>query len=386
MPQKHVLEAISTLVGFTIGAGVLGIPFVVAKAGFLTGLLNILLLGIFVLLINLYLGEVTLRTKGIHQLTGYAKIYLGKIGNYLMAISFIIFSYGALTAYIIKIGEFLNALLNPFFGGTSIFYSTIFFIMAFFIVYHGIKIIERSELWMVLLIIVIIVILSVLTIPNISTTNLSDFNVNNLFIPYGVVLFAFLATPAIPAMNEELKNNKKDLKKAIIIGSLIPLFVYVLFALIVVGVTGINTTDGAILGLANVLGGKMLILGSVFGILTMATSFIAVSFAVTQMYHFDYKLKKENASLLACFIPLIMALVINIANIKHAFFVVLDLTGSFGGSLAGILIILVWWKAKKLGNRKPEYTLPHLKVISLLLIFMFILGAIFKVQELLSFP
>jgi len=193
MPRKHLLGAISTLVGFTIGAGILGIPFVVAKAGFLTGILNILVIGIFILMLNLYLGEITLRTKGLHQLSGYARIYLGKIGNYLMVLSFAIFTYGALIAYIIKTGEFLNALLSPIFGGTNLIYSLLFFIISFVIVYEGIKIIEKSELSMVFLIFIIIIILAIVAIPNLNINNLTDFNVNNFFIPYGVVLFAFLA-------------------------------------------------------------------------------------------------------------------------------------------------------------------------------------------------
>lgn len=381
MPKKHLLESISTLVGFTIGAGILGIPFVVAKAGFLTGILNILILGVLVLILNLYLGEVTLRTKGIHQLTGYAKIYLGKSGNYLMSASFIIFAYGALIAYTIKTGEFLNALLKPIFGGTPALYSVIFLIASFIIVYEGIRIVEKSEVSMVLLIFIIIIILAIFTIPNLNTNNLTHFNINNFFIPYGVVFFAFLATPAIPAMNEELKNNKKDLKKAIIIGSLIPLLVYILFASIVVGVTGINTTDGAILGLANILGNKILILGSFLGILTMATSFIAVAFALREMYHFDYKLEKRISSILACFIPLIITLIIINSNIKNAFFKVLDITGSLGGSLAGILIILIWQKAKKSGNRKPEYILHKKNILSLIIILMLILGIMSKLYE-----
>lgn len=380
MPKKHLIEAISTLIGFTIGAGILGIPFVVAKAGFLTGILNILILGILILLLNLYLGEVTLRTKGIHQLTGYAKIYLGKIGNYLMIVSFIIFSHGALIAYIIKTGEFLNALLSPIFGGTIILYSLIFFIFSFIIIHEGIKIVEKSEVSMVLLIFIIIILLAIFAIPNLNTNNLTNFTINNFFIPYGVVFFAFLATPAIPEMNEELKNNKKELKKAIIIGSLIPIFIYILFALIVVGITGINTTDGAILGLANVLGNKILILGSILGILTMATSFIAVAFALTEMYHFDYKLKKKVSSILACFIPLIIALAIINSNIKNAFFRVLDITGSFGGSLAGILIVLIWWKAKRSGNRKPEFSIHKKDILNLIIILMLILGIIFKLH------
>ncbi len=326
----------------------------------------------------------TLRTKGIHQLTGYAKIYLGTFGNYLMSFSFIIFSYGALIAYIIKIGEFLNALLSPIFGGTNIIYSLLFFILSFIIVYEGIKIVERSEVLMVLFIFVIVIILAAFIIPIINVDYLTNFDITNFFIPYGVVLFAFLATPAIPLMNEELKNNKKDLKKAIILGSLIPLVIYILFALIVVGTTGNDTTDGAILGLASVLGSKMLILGTIFGILTMATSFIAVAFALTQMYHFDYGLKRENSSILSCFIPLILFIIMISLNIKNAFFRVLDLTGAFGGSLTGILIIMIWWKAKKLGNRKPEYNIKEKRISSFVLLVMFALGVIFEIINLLS--
>lgn len=383
MPKKHVISSISTLIGFTIGAGILGIPFVIAKAGFITGLLNIIVLGILILILNLYMGEVTLRTKGIHQLTGYARIYLGKIGYFLMAASFIIFSYGALTAYIIKTGEFLSALLSPLFGGMTIIYTLIIFIIFFIIVHKGLKIIEKSELSMVLLIIIIIIILTIFAVPHIDTNNLTNFNANNLFIPYGVIFFAFFAIPAIPEMNEELKKNKKDLKKAIIIGSLIPIIIYILFALIIVGITGINTTDGAILGLANVLGDKIMVLGTILGILTMTTSFIAVAFALTEMYHFDYKLKKNTSTILACFIPLIISLTIINSNIKNAFFKILDLTGSIGGSMAGILIVMIWLKAKKQGKRKPEFTIHKKNTLSLIIIIMLILGIVFKFYELL---
>jgi len=381
MPQKHLFSAISTLIGLTIGAGILGIPFVIAQAGFLTGIVNIIILGLLILLLNLYLGEVSLRTKGIHQLTGYAKIYLNDIGNLLMAASFIIFTHGALIAYIIKTGEFLNALISPILGGTPIIYSIIFTTLAFIVVYEGVKIVERSELYMVLSIIVIITLLAIFAIPNIEASNLTTFNINNLFIPYGVVFFAFLATPAIPEMNEELKDNKTYLKKAITIGSIIPIFVYLLFALIVVGISGPSTTDGAIIGLASILGGKILILGTILGILTMTTSFIAIAFALTEMYRFDYKLKDKTPSMFACFIPLTVALIILNSNIKNAFFKVLDITGSIGGSLTGILIIWIWWKAKKLGKRKPEYSLHKKNILGPIIILMMILGIAFKLYE-----
>ncbi|MBL7054751.1 amino acid permease [Candidatus Woesearchaeota archaeon] len=377
---KHFLAAIATLTGFIIGAGVLGIPYVMAKAGFLTGLIDLILIGIAILFLNLYTGEIALRTKGSHQLTGYANKYYGKEGKYLMAIFITIGLYGALSAYIVKGGQFLSALLTPTLGGTPLAYSIIFFTVFSILVFIGLRVIEKSELLMCVFFILIIFAILIFALPNINQQNLASFELKNIFIPYGVILFAFFGVAAIPEIREELKNNEKVMKKAIIIGSTIPIIIYIVFALVVVGASS-TVTDGAILGLSEVLGYKMLLLGVVFGILTIATSFIGVALALKETYMFDFRLKPFTSSIIACFIPLIMALIIITSDIKNAFFKVLDITGTFGGSLAAIFIVLIYFKAKKYGNRKPEYTIKH-NFLGFILILMFILGLLYKVLEL----
>jgi len=79
--KKKFWVATSILVGMCIGAGVLGIPYVAAQAGFLVALVYILLIGAIILAVNLYMGEISLRTKGEHQLIGYTKKYLGEKGK-----------------------------------------------------------------------------------------------------------------------------------------------------------------------------------------------------------------------------------------------------------------------------------------------------------------
>lgn len=71
-------SAVSTLVGTIIGAGILGIPYVVMQSGFGIGILNIITVYGMMILISLYTGEIVLRTKTHHQMIGYASIYLGK--------------------------------------------------------------------------------------------------------------------------------------------------------------------------------------------------------------------------------------------------------------------------------------------------------------------
>ena len=87
MNSLSTFRATALLCGTIIGAGVLGIPYVISKVGFIPGFFIILLIGLAMLMLNLLLGEVILRTPGNHQLPGYAERYLGKTGKKLMMFS-----------------------------------------------------------------------------------------------------------------------------------------------------------------------------------------------------------------------------------------------------------------------------------------------------------
>jgi amino acid permease len=62
--DREFLIALATLIGTAIGAGLFGLPYVVAKAGFFPSLMMMFLLGLLALVSNLMYGEIILRTKG----------------------------------------------------------------------------------------------------------------------------------------------------------------------------------------------------------------------------------------------------------------------------------------------------------------------------------
>ena len=76
-------------------------------------------------------------------------------------------------------------------------------------------------------------------------------------------------------MREVLVKNRGLMKKGILIGSLLPLIIYALFALAVVGVAGENTTEVANIGLY-MIGTFPLLLINIFAILAMGTSFLTL--------------------------------------------------------------------------------------------------------------
>src|SRR3989344_9482968 len=110
--KKEMWVAVWTLISIIIGAGVIGLPYIIQKAGFLTGLLVIILVVLIMTLINFYLAEIVLRTKNKHQIPGLGGIYLGKFGKYFISTFYVLGIYGALTAYIIAAGQVLSAIFN----------------------------------------------------------------------------------------------------------------------------------------------------------------------------------------------------------------------------------------------------------------------------------
>ena len=367
-----MLKASAILVGTTIGAGIFAIPYAVAQIGLIPGIFYLLGLGAVVLLLNLIYGEVILRTAGDHQLTGYSQIYLGKGGQRLASLALFIGLYGALLAYLIKIGEFLALIFNfPF----PLELSLVFFFFAVTVIFLGLKIVSQLELVLVSILLIFILFIACLGFPHIALSNFqfSVLNFKFLFLPYGVILFALTGSAAVPEMEEVLRSDNRDkakkLKKALILGSLIPLLAYLLFAIIIVGISGRQTSDDAISGLALFLPKWIVNLGAGLGILTMATSFLSLGYVLSEVWFRDFKLPRPAALILACSPPLVFFL-----TGARNFISVLEISGALTGSLSGILIILLHRKAQKIGRKQPAYHLKLPIAIYWLLIIIFCLG------------
>ena len=371
--EKRFFYAIATLVGTTIGAGVLGLPYVIAQAGIHIGIAAIIIIGVAIIMVNLYIGEIALRTKGNHQLTGYAQLYLGTNGKRLMTLTMMFLIYGAMTAYTIGVGE---ALTSVFPQVSSFAFSLLFFAAGAAVVYVGLKAVQESEFLLSALIIVILGLIAVISFysEHFVVANLTFLDLSKFAVPYGVILFAFLGSFAIPEMNEELGKKKKLLKKAIIIGGIVPIIGYALFVAAVVGVTGTDTSQIATIQLGEVLGQKMIVFANLFAVFAMTTSFLALGLALKEMYNYDYKLHKNLAWLLTCSVP-IAAFVLGFKE----FIILIGAVGAIAGGAIGVMTVLMHARAKKLGKRKPEFSIAEHRILSLLLIAMFVGGTLYQI-------
>jgi tyrosine-specific transport protein len=366
MVDKKVLTGTSILVGTCIGAGVLGIPYVAAQAGFLVAIIYIIIIGLITYLINLYLGEVSLRTKQKHQIVGYAEKYLGKRGKKLMEFATIFGIYAAIIAYMVGIGESISFLLfnNT---GYSIIFGALFGVFMSWVLWSGRKGLKKYEKIGVGIVLVLLIFIIIFFIPNIEFNNLLGFNSGNIFLPFGVILFALMSFHAIPEINIVLGRDKKKLKKIISLGTIISIIFYALFTLIVVGYMGIRTPEVATLAL-----GKIFV---VLGIFTMFTSYLSLGNSLEDDFIFDEHYRKRNAWLLTSMMPIFLFIVIQMFDF-FSFTTILSIGGVVSGGLASILILIMNKNSKKKSERKPEYSIKINKFIIALLSLIFITGII----------
>lgn len=363
----------SIIVGTTIGAGVLGIPYVAAQAGLLVTIAYIILLGFLILGVNMYLGEVILRTKKPHQIAGYAKRYFGRPGRIFTEFAVIFGIYSSLIAYMLGMGDSISYL---FFG--SVNYGVEFGVLTGVImsgfIWRGMKSLKKFERWGVSIVILLFISIFLVFVRDITIENILRTDTANIFLPFGVVLFALMSFHAIPEINLVIGKNKKLMKKILITGTIVSITLYILFTLVITGSQGLQTPQVATLAF-----------GSLFvflGILTMFTSYLALGNALDENFKIDDRMGKITSWFLASILPILTFIFIkSVAFEFFSFTKILSIGGVISGGAIGIMALLMAKKAKEKGERKPEYSLPINWFILIGLAAIFILGIIVGISS-----
>ncbi|MFA7244639.1 MAG: aromatic amino acid transport family protein [Candidatus Magasanikbacteria bacterium] len=369
-----LFQAIALIVTSTIGAGIFSLPYAISKSGLFVGLIYLILLGILIMGLNLMLGQVADETGEDMQLVGLAKKYLGRSGEILMTLLFYLMSFGVLVIYLIGEGEALYAL----FGGSKFMWSLVFLAVFSLLLFVGIRVVKIIDFFLSLSILAIILVIIWVSAPHVDYQNYVYTDLKNVFFPFGVILFAYSSITSIPEAHSLLKNKSKDLKKAIVISSLIVMVAYILFVIGVLGVTGNSTSELATIALGEKVGPKIFLFGNIFAILAMGTGFLMTGLSLKDSLVWDYKLSNIKSFLLTVLIPFII-----FALGVRQFIAMIDIVGGVIVSTQMLLALLIYWKAKTVGDLKNgKYQLHHILLTMIPLFLILLIGTIYSVVKL----
>lgn len=328
------IRAAGVLFSTVVGAGMLSIPYVVSRVGTAVGVFYILGMGLVMCTVHLLIAEIVIRTRTHLQLTGIVRKYIGARAMWLMALVFLVLHIGAMVAYLIGEGESLSALL----GGPAIFWTILFFILGTLVIARGSKSIARFDFWMSIATVSAISILVWQSLDAVASWVYAPHMGASLLLPFGVLLFAFHGTSAIPELEMIVGSDARALRKAVLVGSLVPIFIYTIFAVVVVAVTGSATTQVATIGLGSAVGSRVIIIGNLFAVIAMSSSFVTIGQALRRTFQWDYGWHSIAALAAAVGIPLVLYIVG-----ARQFIQVIAFVGLSCGSVEIFLLLWAYW-------------------------------------------
>lgn len=379
-------DGVAIKLGASIGSGILALPFGSRLGGFPALVFWVLLTGTFVAITMLYVAETSMRTRKPLQLSGLAQTYVGETGSWLMFAAVMINGLGALLAYTAGSGDVIGSALDiPNFLG-----SLIFFVPSVLVVWLGLKVTGVSEklitLGMVLLLLVLIV--ATFIGPGIQWEYLAYVNVSSGIPIFSLVLFSFISQYTVPAIARGFaqSGNVRRLPTCIVLSQVI---LGALFILVVVSALGVSGPDGvtevATVAWGQALGPWAFIAGGIFTLLAFITSFWAIGeTALTNVvdqlkFPSEWDKRYRLAAISIVTIPPFVVAYSGLVGYVEA----ISLAGAFAGVLMAVIPILMVNRARRFGEREPEWTCGKLAhpVVQIAILVVFVGAALYTILD-----
>lgn len=359
--DSRFLDATSLISGTTIGAGILALPEIAREPGFVPSTLILVGCWIFMSITGLLLAEVDANLRGANfsidedsdessksrGILSMVDITLGRPAALISGGIYLFFHYTLLCAYISEAG----LIIDESFHSPTKFGSLIFTAVSGSILFFGSenfvgKFNEISLLFVILSFFGLVGILS------------SFFNFEQLFasndyasIPKAVpiMFLALVYHNVVPVVSEKLKYDRKSITNAILIGTFIPLFMFVLWIGLILGIKfpvdegnlGVVKVDPVMIlriNSGNKFLGPILSLFSEFAISTSFTGFVL---GLINFFKDIFPNRRKSYPILYCLI-LLPPLIVSLLGGSDLFLSALDAAGTYGITfLFGVLPVFM---------------------------------------------
>ena len=380
------------IAGTTVGAGMLGIPLITSNAGFVPAIGVTLLVWFFMLCTGLLFLEATLWMPDGSNILSICGKFLGKKNRFFAGLMFAFLYYVLMVAYF--------AAGAPLFSGalSSVFPVT-FSKWASFIVFGGVfgtviavgpKSIDRVNIILTVGLVVSWVWLLGAGSHVVDSENLSRMVWSKAPLATPILFSAFGFHNVIPSLASYLKRDKKILRGAVILGTIIPLVVYILWQWLIIGALDEKTLAHVMeqgmpvtVALQNVTKYPAVApLATAFSLFAIITSVLGVSFSLVDFLGDGLKIKNRVGwariflTLMTFAPPLIIA-----ATRPDIFDDALGIAGGIGEAyLNGLLPIFLVWAGRYHQKIRDTHLLPggksSLTVLTLLCVAVIIIEAV----------
>ena len=351
MKPFKLLGAILLIAGTTIGAGMLALPVILSFAGFFPSLLLFLVVWLVMLASAWFLLDVNLALPGEANFISMAERSLGKIGKWLTWLFYLLLLYSLTAAYIAASAPLFGHAIS-FATGKAVPNALSYFILPVLFagfVYLGTKGVDLINRFLMVGLIIAYGMLVMFMPPYIQPAFLLHSDFPQLKLAITVLFTSFGYHIVIPSLTTYLEHNKKHLRIAILAGSLIPLVVYIVWQLMVLGSVPLEVLktawekgESATVPLAAVLKNPAISMAApFFSFFAIVTSFLGVALSLSDFLTDGLKLKKtwegKWIAIAATFAPPLVF----VFTYQKGFYLALTHAGTIVAILLGIIPALM---------------------------------------------
>ena len=280
-------EATSIIVGHGVGSGILAVPYLAAHNSLREILLILLITYLFNLLLHLIIAELSYNNGGAQFISCFNReLFSGKLKKILTWLAFGLLGLSVL----VNVSGFLTgaaAVFRSWFGLSDTLGILLFYVVGAGVVLFGMKLVGICEKYAVAAMIGVIVILFAATLMKPLNALPGGFKgFGNALALLGMVSFSLSAVMSTPQVVKGLEGDAKKIRGAIALGLGINLcLIFLVTLMTLLGVGKEVTENGALVDLAGKLGGWVSIVGYVFTLLALATSFWANTLNLRDIIH-----------------------------------------------------------------------------------------------------
>lgn len=336
------LESTSIIIGHGVGSGILSVPFLASRNNWHDIIWIAAVAYCMNLLLHFMIAELSLNNNGAQFIKCFEnELFVGKLK---MACTWLAFGLLGFSV-VVNVSGFITgaaAVFSAWFHLPSVAGMLLFYVLAASVVYIGMKLVGICEKIAVISMFGVIGILFVATMLS-ETTELSTkfYSNNNMLALYSMIAFSLSAVMSVPQVVKGLEGDEKGIRKAIAAGTGLNMGLILLITFMTLLGCSNVTENGALVDLSGHLGGWVSIIGYVFSLLALATSFWANTLNLRDIVNEQTKWG-EKISWLAATLP---CLVIALVGVQS--FVGFTRMASVVQVLTGVGVIVAYNRSRK---------------------------------------
>lgn len=275
--KLNFLEATGIIVGHGVGAGILSVPYLASHNSFRETVFILIFAYLVALVLHLIIAELSYNNNGAQFVKCFdSELFAGKIKTVLTWTAFILLG----VSVIVNVSAFLTgaaAVFAQWFGLPDFVGILIFYVLGAGVVFVGMKLVGICEKYAVIAMVIVMGVIFVATLmrgTEALPTGWRGFN--NALALFGMISFSLSAVMSTPQVVKGLGGDKKRIRSSIALGLAVNASLIFLITLTTLLGTGGNVSEkGAFVDLARRFGGWVAVVGYVFTLLALATSFWA---------------------------------------------------------------------------------------------------------------